>query len=138
MKNCKILDGFSVFDIVRGIVIPKRISVEGKVACDGVYELMNWQSCCDFICKRIRSGMPLEQVRNTQQHAKLVVFSGHAVQDLYKRLEVIWSLNVACIFYVEYEILLTQFTSIWRVVELNNQNSMYIEHSTSQYLIWMC
>jgi serine/threonine protein phosphatase PrpC len=32
------------------------------VACDGVYELMNWQSCCDFICKRIRSGMPLEQV----------------------------------------------------------------------------
>ena len=82
--------------------------------------------------------MPLEQVRNTQQHAKLVVFSGHAVQDLYKRLEVIWSLNVACIFYVEYEILLTQFTSSWCVVELNNQNSMYIEHSTSQYLIWMC
>jgi serine/threonine protein phosphatase PrpC len=32
------------------------------VACDGIYELMTWQTCCDFIRARIQQKMPLEAV----------------------------------------------------------------------------
>jgi protein phosphatase 2C family protein 2/3 len=32
------------------------------VACDGLYELMTWQSVCDFIHTRIKRGMPLNSI----------------------------------------------------------------------------
>jgi serine/threonine protein phosphatase PrpC len=46
-------------------VVTSPIDAEDEflcVACDGVYELMSWQSCCDFIRKRLQSGMQLERV----------------------------------------------------------------------------
>jgi serine/threonine protein phosphatase PrpC len=32
------------------------------VACDGLYELMTWQSVCDFIHTRMKRGMPLNAI----------------------------------------------------------------------------
>lgn len=32
------------------------------VACDGVYEVMSWQSCCDFIRNGLQAAKPLTQV----------------------------------------------------------------------------